>query len=84
MVSIFDRAATDGIGFRYGVSLGNQVDLEICDFLEYLVAEPETEAICVYVEGLLDGARFRRSLAAARRGRQAGAGREDRAHARPA
>src|SRR5262245_5209857 len=67
MVSIFDRAAADGLGFRYGVSLGNQVDLEICDFLDYMVAEPETEALCVYVEGLLDGARFRRSLAAARR-----------------
>ena len=67
MVSIFDRAAADGIGFRYGVSLGNQVDLEICDFLDYMIAEPETSALCVYVEGLLDGARFRRSLAAARR-----------------
>jgi acetyl-CoA synthetase (ADP-forming) len=67
MVSIFDRAAADGIGFRHCVSLGNQVDLEISDFLEYLVAEPETEAIGVYVEGLLDGARFRRALAAARR-----------------
>jgi acetyl-CoA synthetase (ADP-forming) len=67
MVSIFDRAAADGIGFRYGVSLGNQVDLEICDFLDYMVDEHRTEALCVYVEGLLDGARFRRSLAAARR-----------------
>ena len=66
MVSIFDRAAADGIGFRYGVSLGNQVDLEICDFLDYMIAEPETAALCVYVEGLLDGMRFRRSLAAAR------------------
>ena len=66
MVSIFDRAAADGIGFRYGVSLGNQVDLEICDFLDHMIAEPETGALCVYVEGLLDGARFRRSLAAAR------------------
>ncbi|HEU4368616.1 MAG TPA: acetate--CoA ligase family protein [Methylomirabilota bacterium] len=67
MVSIVDRAAADGIGFRYGVSLGNQVDLEICDFLDHMVGEPETEAICVYVEGLLDGGRFRRGLAAARR-----------------
>jgi acetyl-CoA synthetase (ADP-forming) len=67
MVSIFDRAAADGIGFRYGVSLGNQVDLEICDFLDYMVAEAQTQAICVYVEGLLDGGRFRRGLAAARR-----------------
>jgi acyl-CoA synthetase (NDP forming) len=66
MVTIVDRGAADGLGFRYGVSLGNQVDLEICDFLDYMVAEPQTEALCVYVEGLLDGARFRRSLAAAR------------------
>ena len=66
MVSIFDRAGADGIGFRYGVSLGNQVDLEICDFLDYMIAEPQTGALCVYVEGLLDGERFRRSLAAAR------------------
>jgi acetyl-CoA synthetase (ADP-forming) len=66
MVSIFDRAAADGIGFRYGVSLGNQVDLEICDFLDYMIGEPQTAALCVYVEGLLDGGRFRRSLAAAR------------------
>jgi acyl-CoA synthetase (NDP forming) len=67
MVSIFDRAGTDGIGFRHCVSMGNQVDLEICDFLEYLVEDAGTEAICLYVEGLLDGARFRRGLAAARR-----------------
>src|SRR5262247_1824279 len=66
MVSIFDCAAADGIGFRHCVSCGNQVDLEISDFVEHLVAEPETEAICVYVEGLLDGGRFRRAAAAAR------------------
>ena len=40
MVSIFDRAKTDGIGLRYGISLGNQSDLEICDFIEYLADEP--------------------------------------------
>ena len=26
-------AAEDGIGFRHCVSLGNQVDLEVCDFV---------------------------------------------------
>jgi len=67
MVSVFDRAATDGIGFRHCVSVGNQVDVEICDVLEYLVDDAGTEAICVYVEGLLDGARFRRAAAAARK-----------------
>ena len=66
MVSIFDRAATDGIGFRHCVSVGNQVDVEVCDVLDYLIEDAGTEALCVYVEGLLDGARFRRAAAAAR------------------
>ncbi|HEX3179099.1 MAG TPA: CoA-binding protein, partial [Methylomirabilota bacterium] len=66
MVSIYDRAVTDGIGFRACVSCGNQSDLELCDFIEHLVDDPGTEAICVYVEGWLDGARFRRCAAAAR------------------
>jgi acetyl-CoA synthetase (ADP-forming) len=67
MVSVFDRAKTDGIGLRYGVSLGNQVDLEICDFLEFMIEDPGTKAICLYVEGLLDGARFQKAAAACRR-----------------
>ncbi len=66
MVSIFDRAKTDGIGLRYGISLGNQSDLEICDFLEYLVDEPDSAAICLYIEGLLDGARFHAAAARCR------------------
>lgn len=67
MVSAFDRAKTDGIGMRYGVSLGNQSDLEICDFLEYMIEDPGTKAICLYIEGLLDGARFHEAAAACRR-----------------
>ena len=67
MVSIFDRAAADGIGFRHCVSLGNQVDLEICDFLEYLIDDPGTEAICLYVEGPAGRRALPPRLAAARR-----------------
>jgi len=63
MVSIFDRAKTDGIGLRYGVSVGNQSDLEICDFLEYMIEDEKTSAICLYIEGLVDGERFRKAAA---------------------
>ena len=66
MVSIFDRAKTDGIGLRYGVSVGNQSDLEICDFLEYMIEDEKTKVICLYVEGLVDGSRFRNAAAACR------------------
>ena len=67
MVSMFDRAKADGIGLRYGVSCGNQSDLEICDFIDHMVHEPATRAICVYVEGFVDAARFRQSAIACRR-----------------
>jgi acetyl-CoA synthetase (ADP-forming) len=65
MVSMFDRAKTDGIGLRYGVSVGNQSDLEICDFLEHMIEDEKTSAICLYIEGLVDGPRFKRAVARA-------------------
>jgi acyl-CoA synthetase (NDP forming) len=64
MVSIFNKAHDAGIGFSLCVSLGNQCDLEICDFIDELVKDPNTGAICVYVEGFVDGQRFLRSAAA--------------------
>ena len=67
MVSLFDRAAGEGIGFSACVSLGNQSDLEICDFLEYFIADPATDALCVYIEGLRDPVRFMHAIAACRR-----------------
>ncbi len=64
MVSLFDRAANDGIGLGICVSLGNQADVEICDLLEYMVDDPGTRAICLYAEGFRDPARFVRAAAA--------------------
>lgn len=69
MVAMIDRARVSGIGFRACVSVGNQADLELCDFVEHLIDDPATRAICVYAEGFRDGARF---LAAAERCRAAG------------
>ena len=58
MVSIYDRARSAGLGFSACVSLGNQSDLEICDFLEYMRDDPGTEAVCLYVEGFRSPRRF--------------------------
>lgn len=55
-----------GVDFRYCVSVGNQVDLTIGDYLTYLQEEPSLTLFAVYAEGFqpLDGLRF---LAAAAR-----------------
>ena len=66
MVSMFDRAKADGIGLRYGISCGNQSDLEICDFIDHMAGEAPTKARCVFVEGFVDARPFRQSAPACR------------------
>ena len=58
-----------GAGFSACVSVGNQCDLELADFVDYMADDPATQAICLYVEGLLSTDRF---LAAVDRARANG------------
>jgi acyl-CoA synthetase (NDP forming) len=69
MASMISHAVDAGIGFSACVTVGNQADLEICDFVDYFLEDEGTRAICIYVEGLKDVQRF---LALARRCRAAG------------
>jgi acetyl-CoA synthetase (ADP-forming) len=69
MASMVSNARDLGAGASIAVSLGNQADLEVCDFVEYLAQDTRTKAIAIYVEAFRDGARF---VAAARRCRAAG------------
>jgi acetyltransferase len=51
-----------GLGFSKAVSMGNQLDLNAADFLDYFAADPDTEVIGAYVEGVPDGRRLLASL----------------------
>jgi acyl-CoA synthetase (NDP forming) len=50
----------DVVNPRYSITLGNQMDLTIGDYLTFLKDDPEIEVFAVYVEGFrpLDGLRF--------------------------
>jgi acetyl-CoA synthetase (ADP-forming) len=67
MLSVFNRAHDAGIGFSHLVSVGNQADLELCDFFEHMIDDPATRVICLHIEGLRDGQRFAELLGASRR-----------------
>jgi len=58
MLSVYNRAHDQGIGFSQIVSVGNQADLELSDFFEHMIGDPVTSVICLHVEGLRDGHRF--------------------------
>ncbi|MDD4074365.1 MAG: CoA-binding protein [Candidatus Pacebacteria bacterium] len=51
--SIIDKA-----GFSKIVSYGNEADLGLVDFLQYLDNDKETKVISIYIEGLKDGRKF--------------------------
>lgn len=59
MATLFDKARRRGFGFSHMISVGNQADLELCDFVDFLIDDADTHVICTYVEGLKDPARFR-------------------------
>ena len=50
--SLLSRAQAAGIGFSKLVATGNECDLEVADFIDYLVGDPATKVIALYLEGL--------------------------------
>ena len=51
-------ATSNGVRFSKAISVGNQSDLKVVDFLEYLGDDPDTEVILSYLEGFSEGRRF--------------------------
>jgi len=51
---------TFGFGFSKMISYGNALTLDSTDFVEYFVADKETQIICMYLEGVKDGSRLTR------------------------
>jgi acyl-CoA synthetase (NDP forming) len=47
-----------GLGCSLCVASGNEADLHIEDYLEYLGSDPHTKVILCYIEGFKDGRRF--------------------------
>ena len=68
--SLLSRAAGRGVGFSKLISTGNEADLEVSDFIDYLADDPATSVIALYIEGLRAPDRFRSAaLKAARAGK---------------
>lgn len=67
MGTLFDKAYSQGIGFSHCFSIGNQADLELCDFLEMLIHDEQTSVICAYIEGVKSPQRFVELAALARK-----------------
>jgi acetate---CoA ligase (ADP-forming) len=59
--SLLSRAAARGVGLSKLVSTSNEADLDMADFVDYLVDDPATSVIALYMEGLRHPDRFRQA-----------------------
>lgn len=61
--SVLDWAVEQKIGFSYFVSVGNMLDVDFADLIDYFGEDQQTESIILYVESI---SRARRFITAAR------------------
>lgn len=62
--TLMNLARQANVGVSRAVSAGNQGQIEIADYLEYMADDDETKVIVSYVEGVPDGRRFYEALRA--------------------
>jgi acetyltransferase len=67
VTAMLDWAVPRRIGFSHVVSLGDMVDVDFGDMLDYLATDPDTRAILLYLEGVTHGRKFMSAARAASR-----------------
>jgi acetyltransferase len=65
--AILDWAQINDVGFSSVVSMGSSADVDFGETLDYLVSDPQTQNILLYIEGIHESRRFMSSLRAAAR-----------------
>jgi acetate---CoA ligase (ADP-forming) len=56
-----------GLGVKYLISTGNEIDVELAECIAWLAGQPEVEVILAYAEGIRQGQRLTEALEGARR-----------------
>ncbi|MCB2173928.1 CoA-binding protein, partial [bacterium] len=54
-LSLWNLIADEHLGLAKFASIGNKLDLDEVDFLNYFARDPDTEVICLYAESLSNG-----------------------------
>ncbi|HZG83755.1 acetate--CoA ligase family protein [Paenibacillus sp.] len=53
--TLFMAGGEEGIGYSYLATTGNQMDMNTCEFLDFLVDDDRTNVIGLYMEAIPDG-----------------------------
>jgi len=58
-------AVSRGLGVSYAASVGNELDLDVADYINFFVGDEHTRVICCFIEGVRRPAAFTAAAAAA-------------------
>jgi acetyltransferase len=56
--SVLDWALEEGVGFSHFVSIGNMLDVDFGDLIDYFGEDPNTQSIILYIESISDAREF--------------------------
>ncbi|MDD3883305.1 MAG: bifunctional acetate--CoA ligase family protein/GNAT family N-acetyltransferase [Gallionella sp.] len=65
--AILDWAHSNDVGFSSVVSMGSSTDVDFGEILDFLVSDPETHSILLYIEGIRNARSFMSAVRAAAR-----------------
>ena len=65
--ALFNRGKAAGLGFSYVISTGNEADLGMAEFLDYMIEDPHTSAVMLFCEAVRNGPGFIKALEKAHR-----------------
>jgi acetyltransferase len=57
-VSVLDWAEQNNVGFSKFISVGNKLDIEEADLIDYLSSDDPTRMVMMYIEGIKSGREF--------------------------
>jgi acetate---CoA ligase (ADP-forming) len=63
-MAAYSRSTDDGVGFAKIVALGNKMDIDEVELLEFLGRDPETRVVAMLLESISDGRRLFEAAAA--------------------
>lgn len=58
-INVMWRAQQAGLGVSYQVSCGNDADLDLLDYMAFMIEDPRTRVVLAIAERLADGAKLR-------------------------
>ncbi len=56
--AMLDWARDQSIGFSHFISVGNMLDVDMADLIDYLAEDPSTDAVMLYIESIVDARSF--------------------------